>query len=193
MSRASTEKTETPKRAVRRRVTKTATSDTVAPPKRVSTRPAVTETPRRKAPSTLPATTSARTSYNKFYIAAALTLMAVGGSVFIGQSDAGVIDVASRVNESNQQAANAAASTEGNGAVAVPVQNTPPVVPISLLRGQGLDSGAQAPALPVVETEVTGEIGGEEASTTTEAIAESESESEIESEPEVVPSETETP
>jgi len=87
----------------------------------------------------------------QWIVVLALLLFGIGGSVLIGISDKGKIDVAARIQQQNQTAADQARDS-GGMAQTIPVQNTPVNVP----NGGLIPAGAAAPApVPVPEPVAT--------------------------------------
>lgn len=178
MPKASTDTTDTPKRAPRKRAVRRVVSSDDAPvrrrPRAAAPKAAVSEpVAARKAPVYLNEAPP-KSSKNKFIIAGVFFVVMVGVASWIGFSDAGQIDVTARINTSNQEVSDAASAEAGSESVTVPVQNTPPAA-ISGIRPR-TDGGKRpdpVPAPPVEETASTTEEGADEESTT-EPAAESE-------------------
>ncbi len=183
MARASSETTEVPKRAPRRRVPRK-TVRKVAPVSEevVET---VSAPLRRKSPTSIAAPTSARTglSYRRFIPVGivALTLLA---AILIGYSDDGQIDIAGVIADRNERvasgqatAADVGVSGEASGLV-IPVQNTETLPDAGLVASTNQDAPLPAPTeVPPTDTASTSSsteaIDGETA-TTSEAVAEEE-------------------
>jgi hypothetical protein len=168
MPKASSETTDAPKRAPRKRAVRRIVSKDDAPVRRktraVASRAVdAPSTTTRKAPVYLSEPTP-KSSSRKFMIAFAAFVLVVGAASWIGFSDAGQIDVTARINTSNQDAADVASMEVGGSgeSVTVPVQNTPPAA-ISGLRPR-TDGGGQQPPAPVPPEE----SALEEGATTTE-------------------------
>src|SRR3989344_2989421 len=131
MPKASTETSDVPKRAPRKRAVRRVVSSDDAPVRRTRTRAtaerAISTEPAtaRKAPVYL-SEPAPKSSTRKFIVALVAFVVVVGAASWIGFSDAGQIDVTARINPSNQNAADIANSENGgtDGAVTVPVQNT---------------------------------------------------------------------
>lgn len=171
MPKASTDTTDAPKRAPRKRAVRRVVSSDDAPVRRRTraTTPRVVEdepVATRKAPVYLNETTS-KSSKNKFVLAFVFFVVVVGVASWIGFSDAGQIDVTARINTSNQEVSDAASAEAGSESVTVPVQNTPPAA-ISGIRPRTDGGGRPDPVPPPVEEETasTTEEGTEEESTT---------------------------
>lgn len=167
MAKASTETTDAPKRAPRKRAVRRVVESGDAPVRRRTrtAAPRVVESEpvtARKAPVYLHEPTQ-KSSKNKFIIAVVFFVTVVGAASWIGFSDSGQIDVTARINTSNQDTANMASDESGNETVTVPVQNAPPAA-ISGIRPR-TDGGGRpdpVPAPPVEEAATTTE---EEAAT----------------------------
>ncbi|HMO77861.1 MAG TPA: hypothetical protein PKA42_00945 [Candidatus Paceibacterota bacterium] len=121
----------------------------------------------RRAPTSLPVARSSARPTKRYAILAAVMVVVVVGAALIGTSDSGVVDVQARIAEKEQNTgrANIDVSNENDGTDVVPVQNTPPVVPVSMLKGRSVGTAPATQTSPVVE-----EIGteGETSSTTPE-------------------------
>jgi hypothetical protein len=101
-------------------------------------------------------------------IALAILLSGIGGSVLIGISDKGKIDVAARIQQQNQSVANQGVGADGQ-IQTIPVQNTPVNVP----NGGLIPAGAATPALvpsPDPVATATATSSTEAASTSTTAV-----------------------
>ncbi len=162
MPKVSTETTEAPKRAPRKRAVRRVVSSDDAPVRRTRVtapaREAVETASVRRAPTRMVSTE--RKNRNKLYASLAVTVFIAGAATWIGVSDAGVIDVDARITEMNERAAQNASEnqTDQNGetrSVEIPVQNTPPVVPVSSLRGRGVGTAAVEQPAPVVDESAT--------------------------------------
>ncbi len=190
MPKASTETTDSVKRAPRKRAVRRVVSSDDAPVRRTRTRAAAPRVVKeevstaRKAPVYLNESTP-KSSSRKFVVALVAFVVVVGAASWIGFSDAGVIDVTARINTSNQDAANVANTEQGGtGETAtVPVQNTPPAA-ISGIRPR-TDGGGRPDPVPVPETEVaTTTATSTEEGTTTESTEQPDESSAIEPEEE---------
>jgi hypothetical protein len=184
MPRVSSENSETPKRAPRRRVAK---------PKTVSVASeAPVSVPRRKSPTALPTSSpsvaSRRKVSSKKYVALGLMISGLAIAGFIGYSDKGQIDIAAVITERNAKLTAGVSGSEGGdpSSFIVPVQNT------SNLPDGGLIGSTEpitVPAPPVVETGTT--TSTSTATTTEEVVSTSEGDVSATTE-EVVESVTET-
>src|SRR3989338_3104431 len=196
MPKASTETTDSVKRAPRKRAVRRVVSSDDAPVRRTRTRAAAPRVVKeevstvRKAPVYLNELTP-KSSSRKFVVALEAFVVVVGAASWIGFSDAGVIDVTARINTSNQDAANVANTEQGGtGETAtVPVQNTPPAA-ISGIRPR-TDGGKRPDPVPETEVATTTATSTEEG-TTTESTEQLEESSTIEPEEETA-TEAETP
>lgn len=187
MPKVSTETTEAPKRAPRKRAVRRVVAKSDTPVRRTRSAASVDrETPAvatpRKAPARVLTTEpKAKTNKTKLYVVLASVVLVGGAAMWIGVSDAGQIDVTARINEVNEKAAAAPQADNQNNesqSIVVPVQDTPPVVPITSLRGRGV--GTPDVTQPV--TEPAPEVAtSTEATTTDETVA-----------PEASPAEEET-
>ena len=174
------------KRVVRRTVAKKADDLT----------PCVTTSPRR-APTSIPSTTTSKRSAKRYAVLASVMLVVVVLAALIGNSDTGVVDVQARIaeKEQNEGRANIDVNNETSGSEVVPVQNTPPVLPVSSLRGSGVGSAPVTQSTPVTEeapvegeenNEAVSEVAQSEATSTDTIETASPSEAvEVESETEV--------
>jgi len=156
-------------------------------PRRAVSKKSVGQTPRaattanRRAPTSLTTsvTTSSNRSLKRYVILTVVMLAVVGSAALIGSSDTGVVDVQALIAEKEQNSgrANIDVANDGDGAELVPVQNTPPVVPVSIMKGRGVgsapvtQSSSVAEETPVEENGevVTAELVAEEGGTGTEA------------------------
>jgi len=102
-------------------------------------------------------------------------LVVVVLAALIGNSDTGVVDVQARIaeKEQNEGRANIDVNNETSGSEVVPVQNTPPVLPVSSLRGSGVGSAPVTQSTPVIEeapgvenNEAVSEVAQSEATST---------------------------
>ncbi len=202
MSESDVISSSTPKRATRKRATtKRATvkraTRKVATRKRAPAREVADDTPEvtrpvsRKAPTEV---ASERASYvgrkqasrKRSIIVLVLMVLTLGGSLGLGISDPGVINVSARIEERNIQIANGEYKQpvgETETAVSVPVQKTAPTVPNAGLRGMGQPAPPPPPPKPVATTTASSTDDGT-ASTTpdggdTESVEESDESSDI--------------
>lgn len=151
---------DTPKRAVRKRAPRRTASKSTASSSRVAE--AITErvvsNATRKAPTTV-SNSPKKSSFKKIAVFSGFVLVVFGAAAGIGLSDAGRVDVDNLVNISNQQQANQvnqnSTADQGDGSVTIPVQNTPPPVAVSSMRGRGVGSKnvTQPDAVPVEPVE----------------------------------------
>jgi len=150
------------KRVVRRTVAKKADDLT----------PRVTTSPRR-APTSIPSTTTSKRSVKRYAVLASVMLVVVVLAALIGNSDTGVVDVQARIaeKEQNEGRANIDVNNETSGSEVVPVQNTPPVLPVSSLRGSGVGSAPVTQSTPVIEE---APVEGEENNEAVSEVAQSE-------------------
>lgn len=186
MPRVSSETTETPNKAPRKRAVRRTVSADEKPVRRTRTSAAsVTppaDMPTRKAPTRFSEPTE-KTSSKKWLKVVAVFILVVGGATWLGYSDKGQIDVNTRINEAANQPASAdMADSSGSTETTLPVQNTPPAA-ISGIRPR-TDGGGQpepAPAPTPVEEATTTEAVTED--TATEETPEAEEALEATTEP----------
>ena len=180
MPKASTETTEAPKRAPRKRAVRRVVAAGDAPVRRTraaAPRETVEVAPVRKAPARV-VESPQKKSRTKIYAAIGAFVFVAGAAAWIGVSDAGQINVDARITEVNERAAqnqNEQQSEQGSETqtVEIPVQNTPPVVPLSSLRGRGVgtaDVEQPAPEVPPESASTTED--GTEPSAEGEAVTE---------------------
>lgn len=187
MPKVSIENSSAPKRAPRKRAVRRVVAAGDAPLRRTRVAPsreAVDVAPVRRAPTQMVSTE--RKSRTKLYASLAVVVFIAGTATWIGVSDAGQINVDARITEMNERATQNAnenqPSTNGETrSVEIPVQNTPPVVPVSSLRGRGVGTADVAQPTP--------EVVEESASTTEETT---ETSTEAEAGTEELPSEEES-
>lgn len=167
MPKVSTETTEAPKRAPRKRAVRRVVTKSDAPVRRTRAVSSVSRetsqsAPVRRAPVRVVSTEPK--SNKKLYVVLTTIVFIAGAATWIGVSDAGQIDVNARITEMNEREAAAPNSGTENEpqSVVVPVQNTPPVVPVSNLRGRGVGTPSVVQPAPEVVPE---------AATTTEATS----------------------
>ncbi len=178
MPKVSTETTEAPKRAPRKRAVRrvvTAGDASVRRTRATAPREVEDTAPVRRAPTRM--VSGEGKSRTKLYASLGAFIFIAGAATWIGISDAGQIDVGARITEMNERAAqNQNEQSEQNGGtqtVEIPVQNTPPVVPLSSLRGRGVgtaDVEQPTPEVPPESASTTEE--GTETSTEGEAATE---------------------
>ncbi len=147
------------KRVVRRTVAK----------KSVTTTPRVTPSVTRRAPTTIASTVQSNKRTSKRYaILAVVMLVVVISAALIGNSDSGAVDVQARIaeKEQNEGRANIDVNNDNSGSEVVPVQNTPPVVPVSRLKGRGVGTAPAAQPNPAEEVPVEGSATSSEATST---------------------------
>ena len=163
MPKVSTETTETPKRAPRKRAVRRVVTKSDAPVRRTRTvstssrETTVSSAPRKAPVRVVSSESSTKTNKTKLYVVLTTIVLIGGAATWIGVSDAGQIDVTARLNENNERAANAPQNDSQDNdpqSIVVPVQDTPPVVPITSLRGRGVGTPdvAQPTPEPVPET-----------------------------------------
>ena len=146
------------KRVVRRTVVK----------KSVTTATRADTATTRRAPTTIASTTgSSKRSSKRYAILATVMLVVVVGAALIGKSDSGVVDVQARIAEKaqNEGRANVDVNNDNPGSEVIPVQNTPPVVPVSMLKGRGVGTAPVSQPAPV--TPIEGLATSSEATSTT--------------------------
>lgn len=177
MPKVSTETTEAPKRAPRKRAVRrvvTAGDASIRRTRATAPREVEDTAPVRRAPTRM--VSGEGKSRTKLYASLATFIFIAGAATWIGISDAGQIDVGARITEVNERAAqNQNEQSEQNGGtqtVEIPVQNTPPVVPLSSLRGRGVGTADVEQPTPEVPpesastteegTETSGEAATEE-------------------------------
>lgn len=178
---SSTEESESPKRAPRRRVaTPRAPRKTVARTKAVPDTP-VEEAPvvvRRKAPTKLPlspaspvALYEASRAKKSLFVSGSLLILGLAIAAGVGYSDKGVINTAAIVAERNAQLAAGVTSTaDGGTTMTIPVQNS-----ASGLVDGGLVSSGEVPPLVPAATEVTTTTASStESASSTEPVADDE-------------------
>ena len=178
MPKISAETADTATRAPRKRAPRRVVEKTEASIRRSRTTaassaiPTATSVAARRAPVRVAAREPRAPSSKKYLVTLGVFLVVFGAAAWIGVSDAGVIDVNSRITERNEKAVNDAASRENQEsanpvqAVMIPVQNTAaPSVPNAGLRGRGVgtpDVGSEVPPPVVEEGAVEGEAPAEE-------------------------------
>jgi hypothetical protein len=156
MARSSSETTDIPKRAPRRRVAKVVAK--VATP--VASE--VSVTPRRKAPTQLRAesgerSVSLRRSRARIYIPLSLLVVGFGAAALIGFSDDGQININEVVAKRNAAVSSATNENGGenpSGEVVIPVQNNLSTVPDGGLK----ISGAIPEPVPIPEVASSTEV-----------------------------------
>ena len=181
MPKASSETSEAPKRAPRKRAVRRVVTKSETPVRRtrssaVSAREVVETAPVRRAPTRTIEVASTK-NRTKLYTVLALIVFIGGAATWIGVSDAGQIDVTARINAENERTATSPTNSEQenneneNESIVVPVQNTPPVVPVTGLSGRGV--GTENVVQPVPEP------APEQATTTSETTTEPQAEGEV--------------
>lgn len=142
------------KRAPRKRASSVSTSASEGPRqtrRKTSQDEVLSETVKRKAPTTLSPTRTTKSPVRKHAIVIGLLLIVgVGGSAAIGFTDPGQIDVVKAITERNEQAKNG----DTPNPIMVPVQSTTQE-PDGGLVGLGIGGPETQPATTSSSTEVT--------------------------------------
>lgn len=202
MPKVSTETTEAPAKAPRKRAVRRVVTSSDAPVRRArsvsaaSRETAVSTAPRKAPARVISSEPKVRTSKKKLYIVLSTMVFIAGTATWIGVSDAGQIDVTARINENKEKAAAAAQNQSQNDSqndsqnndtqsIVVPVQDTPPVVEAINLSGRGVGTADVVQPVP----EVLPEVATTTEATSTQVTTESTEEPPAEGEPEVTPAE----
>ena len=185
MPRISTKDVEdTPKRAPRRQVVrKTSTTrarKTPAVDASVVSENRTNSTPIRKAPTvSLERKTSFRPS-RKAVIFSGVFMAVLATAIWIGTSDNGQINVASKIEERNAQIANGEFTSDNssgtNGNQIIPVQSGAPTVPNGGLKGRGVGSASASQQASVATASTTEVVASSTEATTAEAVGEAQNE-----------------
>ena len=187
MPRISTRDIEdTPKRAPRRQVvrktsTRTRKAGVVASSNTV-TEERVDDVPTRKAPAISLERRAGFRPSRKIVAFGGVFMAVLATAIWIGTSDNGQINVASKIEERNAQIANGEFTSDNssgtNGNQIIPVQSGTPTVPNGGLKGRGVGSASASQQASVATASTTEATASSTEATTTEAVGEAETQNE---------------
>ena len=130
--------------------------------------------PVRRAPTNVSDNKSRVRFSRKTIIFSGAFVAVLATSVWIGTADNGQINVASKIEERNNQIANGEFTADNssgvNGGQMIPVQNSAPTVPNGGLKGRGVGTASVSQQAAVVAAEDANASSTEDISTSTEEI-----------------------
>ncbi len=183
-----------PRRQVVRKVSATRTRKT--PVSKVEFEKTVSETPARKAPSNISEHKSSFRPSRKAVVFSGVFTAVLATAVWIGTSDSGQINVASKIEERNNQIANGEFTDDNSsgsgGSQVVPVQNGIPTVPNGGLKGRGVGTASVSSQQASVVTASSTENATSTEATSTETVNNSETTPEASAEDSSVENNSET-
>ena len=187
MPRISTKDIEdTPKRAPRRQVVRkpsaTRARKTPAVDASVVSENRVNSSPVRKAPTVSLERKSGFRPSRKAVVFSGVFMAVLATAIWIGTSDNGQINVASKIEERNAQIANGEFTSDNssgnNGNQIIPVQSGTPTVPNGGLKGRGVGSASASQQASVATASTTEATASSTEATSTEAVGETETQNE---------------